>query len=101
MEFDWTQLGVNTTLVTLVIGLTQFLKSQVFPQAPGFVFMVATMAISAAIGFFTVPEGGGLEGILTAAFTYATASAWLYNVAKRTPGLNNLFKDGQELKKSK
>lgn len=96
-EFDWTQLGVNVTLVGFIIGLVQFLKATAFKNAPGWIFMAISIAISATVGYFSAPEGAAIEEVIRLAFGYATASAWIYNLAKRTPGLDKVFQDGKAL----
>lgn len=100
-EFDWGSLGVNVTVVGGIISVTQFLKISFLKDLPGAAFLALNMALSGAAAYLMRDPAASVEATIQLVVFYMGASAYLYNIAKRTPGLANLFKDGKAAKNNK
>ncbi len=92
---DWGSLGVNLTIVTGIISVTQFLKVSFLKNLPGVVYLLMNMGLSGAAAYLMRDPAASVEATVQLIIFYMGASAYFYNIAKRTPGFDKIFKDGK------
>lgn len=93
VPFPWEDLGVNMTIIGVIVGFVQVLKMTVLKNLPGIAYIGVTVVISAVAAFFTTVAGSDPIVYLQNVLSWAAASAFTFDLAART-GIKNLFNKG-------
>lgn len=90
VPFPWEDLGVNMTIIGVIVGFVQVLKMTVLKNLPGIAYIGVTVVISAVAAFFTTTAGSDPIVYLQNVLSWAAAAAFTFDLAARS-GLKNLF----------
>jgi hypothetical protein len=90
VEFPWESLGVNMTIIGVIVGFVQVLKMTVLKNLPGIAYIAVTVVISAVAAFFTTQTGTEPIIYLQNVLSWASAAAFTFDITARA-GLKSLF----------
>jgi hypothetical protein len=79
-EMDWGTLGVDTVIVLVLIGVVKMIRNLVLKDFPPWVPIAVSAVICLVYGVVS-NIGQPIDIIVKAAFAYATAAAWLYDLS--------------------
>ncbi len=91
VEFPWGDLGVNMTIIGVIIGFVQVIKTTVLKNLPGITYIGVTVVLSGIAAYFTQPEGSAVVDYMRAVLSWSAAAAFTFDTVSRL-GLQSLFR---------